>query len=185
MTYFTADTHVNHNREFIYEQRGFNNIQEHDVALFTEFSKLTDKDTLYIVGDVSCGRYSLESAIVFLNSLKCKTIIVKGNHDDGLFQNRSRLRFNINLIDSVYLDIKIDKCKITLCHYPMVSWNASHWNSWFLYGHVHNKPIPITGKMFDVALTKEHFSPYSINEIKEIMNELPNNWDYIERENIK
>ena len=64
----------------------------------------------------------------------------------------------------------------------MVSWNKSHYNSLNLYGHVHGKPIPITGKMLDVALTKEHFKPYTIDEVMTIMENKPNNWDFIDKE---
>src|SRR5690554_2307018 len=179
MTYFTADVHYGHDREFIYKQRGFNNIEDHDALIKYIFSNLQKEDTLYIIGDVSCGKDSLDNSLEFLSFLKCKTIIVKGNHDEQLFQNRKKLAFNIHFIDSVYLDIKINGQPITLCHYPMVSWNKSHYNSLSLYGHVHGKKIPIAGKMLDVALTKEHFKPYTIDEVMTIMENKPNNWDFI------
>lgn len=35
--------------------------------------------------------------------------------------------------------------------------------------------------MLDVAPTKEHFKPYSIDEIMTIMESKPNNWDYIDK----
>jgi len=63
----------------------------------------------------------------------------------------------------------------------MISWNRSHYNSLNLYGHVHNKKIPIDGKMFDVCPKKDHMYPYSLDEIIDIMESKPNNWDYIER----
>jgi len=181
MTYFLADPHYGHDREFIWKERGFLSIPEHDQKLLNNCSQLDKEDSFYIIGDVSCGRNSLENALEFLNKLTCKVFIVRGNHDEELFQHRRKLPFNIHFIDSVYLDIKVEGQKITLCHYPMISWNASHHGSWLLYGHVHNKKIPIDGKMLDVAPTKDHIYPYSLDEIKEIMKTKPNNWDYIEK----
>jgi len=181
MTYFIADPHHGHNREFIYKDRGFLSIPEHDQKLLNNCSQLDIEDTLYILGDVSCGKNSLENSIEFLSQLKCKVCVIKGNHDEELFQHRRKLPFIIHFIDSVYLDIKVEGQKITLCHYPMISWNASHHGSWLLYGHVHNKQIPLNGKMLDVAPTKEHMYPYSFNEIKEIMETKPDNWDFIQK----
>lgn len=180
MTYFMADPHYGHNREFIWKERGFNNIEEHDSCLLNNCKKLKTNDILYIVGDVSCGRNSLENALEFLNSLNCKVFVIKGNHDGSLFKNKDKVNANIKFIDSIYLDIDIGFQSITLCHYPMISWSASHFGSWLLYGHVHNKKIPIDGKMLDVAPTKDHMYPYSLDEIIDIMESKPNNWDYIE-----
>lgn len=154
MTYFISDPHYGHDREFIYKERGFLSIPEHDQKLLNNYSQLDIEDTLYILGDVSCGKNSLENSIEFLSQLKCKVYVIKGNHDEELFQHRKKLPYNIHFIDSVYLDIKVEGQKITLCHYPMVSWNASHRGSWLLYGHVHNKQIPLNGKMLDVCPKK-------------------------------
>ena len=43
------------------------------------------------------------------------------------------------------------------------------------------KKIPIDGKMLDVCPKKEHMNAYSLDEIIDIMELKPNNWDYIEK----
>ena len=73
MTYFLADPHYGHDR--IYLERMFplehiNNIKK------------------YLIGDVSCGRNSLENALEFLNKLTCK-VFVKGNHDGSFSKIKS------------------------------------------------------------------------------------------------
>jgi len=65
MTYFIADPHYGHNREFIYKERGFLSISEHDQKLLNNCSQLDVSDTLYIIGDVSCGRNSLKRIGIF------------------------------------------------------------------------------------------------------------------------
>lgn len=175
MTYFTSDTHRGHDREFIYKQRGFNSIQEHDECLMDSINytvKVTD--ILYILGDIAWV-----DPVKFLNAIRCQNIyIIKGNHDKNLYNQKGLLKRTITLCNEL-LDIEIDKQKITLSHFPMLSWEKSHYNAWNLYGHLHLKQIPINGKMFDVAPSKEHLAPYSLDEIKEIMKTKPNNWDFI------
>ena len=70
---------------------------------------------------------------------------------------------------------------ITLCHYPMISWNKSHYNSWLLYGHVHNNEIPLKGKMMNVGVDVNNFYPVSFTQVKEYMNKQPNNYNYIKK----
>lgn len=180
MTYFLSDPHYNHDREFIYLNTGFKNIIDYNEDLVRGINYTTNnKDTLYIAGDVSCGLKSIENSLEFFKRIKCKIILIKGNHDSELFDN-DKIPSNVRLINSVYLDVKLNSQKITICHYPMLSWNSSHWNSWLLYGHVHNKKLPIDGKMFDICPKINHMFPYSFDEIKDIMNLKPNNWDFIE-----
>lgn len=177
MIYFIADSHSGHDREFIYKQRGFNSIQEHDEALLDGINyTVKQTDTLYILGDIAWV-----NPVKFLNSIYCEHIfVIKGNHDKDLYNQKGLLKRNITLCNEL-LDIKINGQKITLSHFPMISWEASHYNSWLIYGHVHGKKLPIDGKMFDVAPRKEHIQPYSFDEIVEIMKTKPNNWDYIKR----
>ena len=45
-----------------------------------------------------------------------------------------------------------EKRQITLCHYPIVEWNAYFYGSWHIYGHIHNKKEDT----FKVMSQKEH-----------------------------
>jgi len=175
MTYFTADSHFGHDREFIYKNRGFDNIVQHDIELVDSINYTVKAyDTLYILGDVAW-----KDPVKFLSMLYCEHIfIIKGNHDNNLYQQKGKLNSTATLCNEL-LDIKIDEQKITLSHFPMISWQASHHGSWLLYGHVHGKTLPIKGKMLDVSPYIDHIQPYSFDEINSIMKNKPNNWDYI------
>ena len=174
MKYFISDPHSNHDAEFIVKERGFDNVEKYNEALIDGINYLTrnPEDELYILGDV--GKKPLE----FLGKLVCGEIhVIRGNHDNGLYSGRMKSK-NIELHNEIF-ETNIGTVPVVLCHYPMVSWNRSHWGSWLLYGHVHHKELPIKGKMLDVAPTAEHMFPYSEKEIEEIMKTLPNNWDLI------
>lgn len=173
--YFIADPHEGHNADFIVRNNGFNSIEEYNEALIDGINyRVKADDMLYILGDVSW-----KDAMSFLRKLRCKNIrIIRGNHDASLYKNRHLIPENTILLEDIAM-INVEGQDIVLCHYPMVCWNKSHWGSWHLYGHVHNKELPLRGKLFDVAPCKEHMSPYSFQEIKEIMKTLPDNWDLI------
>lgn len=178
MIYFTADIHWKHNARFLLDDRGFESGEEHDTAILKAINSTVKRsDVLWILGDVVW-----KEAPEFLHSLKCDYIrIVRGNHDGKLYNDKRLLNRKKIVLRSQLEDVKYDGQKITLCHYPMVSWNASHYDSWLLYGHVHGKTLPMVGKMFDVCPKADHLAPYSLDEVKEIMSTLPHNWDYVDK----
>jgi len=176
MKYFIADLHLGHNREFVYKDRGFDTIEAHDEALIANIkAKVTPNDRLYILGDV----YFDKKYTDILISLNREITVVEGNHDRKLYRD-SRYCERVRLCPAI-MDIRVDKHNITLSHFPMMSWNQSHYGAWNLHGHVHHKVLPVLGKQFDCCPTKEHLYPWSIKELETIMANMPSNWDYIEK----
>lgn len=112
----------------------------------------------------------------YLDSLNGQFYIVKGNHDRKVNFNHKKV---IHVVDGYY-NIKIEKQDITLCHFPMLTWNKSHWNAWHLYGH-HHAPLPEhldSGKRMNVNYDVIH-KPVSFEEVKELMSNKEDNWDLI------
>jgi calcineurin-like phosphoesterase family protein len=94
-------------------------------------------DVLWCLGDwVFGGRDSLRNARWFRDQIHCRTIfLVWGNHDDR------RIR---DLFAATYdqVEIQVEGVKMTLNHYPMLTWTGQHHASVecpniHLYGHVH------------------------------------------------
>lgn len=177
MIYFFADSHFGHDREFIYKDRGCSSIEEHDSLLIKNFNSIVKSgDEVYFLGDFAPVKPN-----DYFKALICdRWNFILGNHDKKLIEQLSKSR--IVSVTNGFLDIKYYKQKITLSHFPMMSWEASHWNSWNLYGHVHLKTLPIQGKMMDVSPTKDHLYPYSLDEVYEHMRHQPDNWDLIIKE---
>lgn len=51
--WITSDLHIGHNREFVYEYRGFASCEEHDAVLVENWNSLVaEDDIVYILGDV-------------------------------------------------------------------------------------------------------------------------------------
>ena len=82
--YLTSDLHIGHDKPFIYEERGFKNIREHDIAVIENInSTVEENDILYILGDL-CMTSSLgtDYAKDILSNIKCKNVkVIAGNHE--------------------------------------------------------------------------------------------------------
>ena len=79
MIYFTSDLHFNHDKEFIYKNRGFNTIDEMNSTIIRNWNNLVeDSDIVYILGDIMLGT---DESIELFNKLKGQKKIVLGNHD--------------------------------------------------------------------------------------------------------
>ena len=47
----TSDLHIGHNKEFVYKERGFQSIEEHDSALLSNWNELVSSDdVVYVLG---------------------------------------------------------------------------------------------------------------------------------------
>jgi len=95
-------------------------------------------DTLWCLGDWAFGRGGdyLRNARWFRDQIQCRTIhLIWGNHDDEKIRD---------LFSSTQDQAEINDrgVRITLNHYPMLTWNGQHHGSVaepniHLYGHVH------------------------------------------------
>jgi calcineurin-like phosphoesterase family protein len=95
-------------------------------------------DTLWCLGDWSVGRGGdyVRHARWFRDQIRCRTIhLIWGNHDDRSIRD---------LFASTHdqAEIRDGGARLTLNHYPMVTWNGQHHATVaepniHLYGHVH------------------------------------------------
>ena len=101
--------------------------------------KVTNGDTVYILGDVSM-RGKSEKLIAYVATLKGKKVLIKGNHDD-LSDYRYQQLFD-EICDYKEITDSVDgkTYDLVLCHYPILSWNKMNRGSILLYGHTHNSP---------------------------------------------
>ena len=99
--------------------------------------KITNGDTVYILGDVSLRGRS-EELIALVSTLKGHKILIRGNHDDT-----SDLRYQ-KLYDEICDCKEITDClgretvHLVLSHYPILMWKNQRKGWIHLYGHLHN-----------------------------------------------
>lgn len=145
--------------------------------------KVKANDTVYLIGDFCFGNEKVIYSC--LNRLNGKIKIVFGNHDKTLRKFAKKdLNAHYNLRNRVeflgdYKEIEINGQKIILCHYPLLTWNKKHHNSFMLHGHCHynlsisRKESKEIGKILDVGVDGNNFSPYSFEDIERIMKNKP------------
>ena len=145
-------------------------------------SVVKESDTVYHTGDFAWCNHAEYS-----RRLNGNLYLVKGNHDyksNKFYIEKCKFNSIIHISD-----LKIDKMPLTLCHYPMLEWNKSHFNSWHLYSHPHggritlkvgNERVRIGGKMHDVSVDNNNFTPIEWEDIRVMMKEKPDNINYIQ-----
>jgi len=165
--FFTSDLHLNHANILKYCNRPFKNVEEMDRVIIENFkSTLKEGDTLYILGDLTFKRQYAENFLRIITGMGVEVHFIIGNHDkDGK---------TLEIIEKYCTDvqemkeIQIQGIKITMCHYPMYSWNASHYGAWHLFGHVHGRK-PFATKQYDVGVDSNDFKPVSFTWLRRVM----------------
>jgi len=77
-----------------------------------------------------------EVAAWIMDGISCRKVrFTIGNPDTVMEPGRSGLFLSILGIE----DVEVAGQPITLCHYPMRSWNKSYHGAWLLYGYVHGR----------------------------------------------
>ena len=115
--YFIADTHFSHENIIRICNRPFNNIEEMEEKLISNWNnKVLDNDIVYILGDFSF-KAPKEKAISILNKLNGRKILIRGNHDKYVGQRDFDECFE-KIYD--YLQITENKQQLILSHYPII-----------------------------------------------------------------
>jgi len=132
------------------------------------------KDLVYVLGDLIMvpkqvdGTPTMKIYRRLRSRLQGRIFLIKGNHDLG---SKEYYECFTGVCEGIK-DLIIDKQKVTLCHYPMRSWNCSFHSSWHLFGHTHSRLENVnTGLSFDVGVDVPDwdYKPVSWEQIKEKM----------------
>jgi calcineurin-like phosphoesterase family protein len=188
--WFTSDSHYNHSgicRGVSHwpEGRGtrdFHSLGEMNDAIVSGINSVVGEDDYLVhMGDWSFGGF--ESIVEFRNRIVCKNIILfLGNHDHHIRNNKDGARGYFKHVSSYdVLDIRkpvgneTKKYQFVCCHFPIASWDGMSKKIPHLHGHVHLPPnLKINeGRAMDVGVDGNNLSPYSLNEILNIMKDRP------------
>ena len=150
--FYTSDLqlHISHTNICKFTNRKLFTSQElHDQWLVDLHNKqVTSSDLVYILGDLSFGKYEHTKEI--LQAMQGQKIAIKGNHDNEQHLNKLA-KEGIIQGWKLYDEITIQETKACLFHFPILVWNKQHYGSWHLFGHSHGSLTP-SGKCLDVGL---------------------------------
>ena len=174
MIYFTSDLHIGHNKEFIWKERGFSSIEEHDNEILKRWNEVVKpEDEVYVLGDLAMGDNEKEWNNIFY-CLNGKNIyFIQGNHDTNRKIDMYEINYKMDYLGAAYFfDYK--KKKFYLSHFPTLVGNKDDKKFfWNLSGHTHSKNKFEYGQyhIYNVAVDAHNCYPVSIEDIiKDIQN---------------
>lgn len=142
MNYYISDMHLlNKNQTRAgknYDNRPFADEAEMSAYFLEHWNKkVTNGDTVYIMGDISLKGKS-DELVSLVARLNGKKVLVLGNHD-SVEDYRYRVLFHeICYMKEITENFAGQAYKLVLCHFPVLMWSGQHRGTILLYGHTHN-----------------------------------------------
>ena len=182
--WFMSDLHYNHENVIKFNRRPFENVKEMNWHIEQELiTKIGPGDILFDMGDLfwKTDETTMKNVISLASPKEWYKIL--GNHDNYNVYRKSYIGTLFTLLSDI-LEINVDhegrNYKLTLCHYPMISWNGKARGTLMIHGHCHGNIDNINTEStdlrvdvgFDGALAKKTGSfLISFEDILEYMKE--------------
>lgn len=162
MHYFTADLHINHANVIKYDNRPFENIDQHDHTIIANLKPEEEHqgshNELWILGDVALSVPKLAYMMDIIRPQWQKIHLIRGNHDDKGAWKKKHWFDSAN--EALYL--RVDReTKVYMSHYAHRVWRNSHHGSLHFHGHSHGA-LPTWGKSLDVGTMNFGWKPMSL-----------------------
>jgi len=135
--WFTSDLHLFHANIIKLDGRPYADVNE----MFNDIkekwnSQVSPDDHIFILGDILWG--SPKTGLInFNNNFNGHKHVILGNHDKEHNENFECFD-TVDRLAKIVVTDGIKSKGITLCHYPMSSWDGTFRGEWQLFGHVHN-----------------------------------------------
>jgi calcineurin-like phosphoesterase family protein len=180
--FFISDLHIGHKNVLKFDGRPFADVDEMHIEMIKRWNEVVDDDDIvYYLGDLAFARDELTKWFIY--SLKGKINFILGNHDKmkdiikfGRWENIHEYGTEINVKDEDTIGSRGSNGyqRIIMSHYPILSWNKSHYGSWHLHGHCHGSLIKSNQdyykrKVMDVGCNVIDYTPISYEKVKGIM----------------
>lgn len=162
--WYSADQHFGHESIVTNARRPFRDVEHMNAVLIERlWDRVGPDDDLWIVGDFAFGPKAKEESWllgIFGQLPGARRHLIVGNHDGPLTQALPW--------DSLSLLAEVDDAAsdrpVTLCHYPMMTWNNARKGSLHLFGHVHGNWQGSTNSA-NVGVDVWDFYPVNIQEV--------------------
>ena len=181
--WFVSDLHMYHTNIIRLSNRPFADIEEMSKVLVDNWNNVVKEDDIvFNLGDFCWS----ESYIIWakvIDKLNGHQVLIKGNHDHP--KTLQKLSEQYKLIDSHQgnplfvknldklflirerLELRHNKDRFLLDHFPQYSWVGSYHGVYHLHGHIHEKNNDIsTTNTYNVSIERNLYRPLSLDEIK-------------------
>lgn len=163
--WFTSDTHFGHDNIIGFCKRPWVNSIEMDADMIKIWNKVVGPDDeVWHLGDFSFHRNDWRNDAAIREQLNGKIHIIAGNHDNYGYLKKCGFASVHDGIVNKHFTLEQRHCPMVLAHYPLREWDGFYYNTYHLYGHVHNT-LPGYGRSMDVGVDTNNFMPYSLEQI--------------------
>ena len=160
MYFFTSDEHYFHKNIMKHSNRPFSSVEEMNSELIKRHNKVVGKNDIVIHGgDLTFIKPKERVYREIVNKLNGNHIFVQGNHDHWIPKKERK-----HIWEKYFKEYGLH---IVVCHYPMRTWNKSHYGSIQLFGHVHGNLEPYPNQ-YDIGVDVNNFYPVSLEYIAEM-----------------
>ena len=171
MIFYISDPHLGHENIIKHCNRPFSCADEMDEAIIENWNtRVTNGDTVRIMGDLMFRNRKHPEE--YLSRLKGKKHLIVGNHDKAWMKKVDLSRW-FESVEMMTFFIDGDR-KITMCHYPMMSWPFSNHGGWMIYGHIHENTnmdywplIARNDHMLNAGVDINGFAPVTFEEMQQ------------------
>lgn len=178
MNYYTADPHFGHDKIRDFCARPFRDVSEMDAYILTAYqAALRPRDDLWIIGDFAFAKIDDAARLeTLLASIPGRKHLVRGNHDKPWMTKLTGWASVHDLIE-----IKENGYRLTLCHYPMITFPGARHGALQLFGHVHQNWAGSRNSV-NVGVDVWDFQPVTLGDILNGAQSLPINplWHDVE-----
>lgn len=175
--WFTSDHHFGHKNIIGYCNRLFKTVEEMDIKLVDNWNALIGPgDLVYHLGDFCLGNKDLADVYFHQLNGSIKVLYNPWHHDGRWLRGNPWSKDGIlvsYLSPLVSLKAKRpqeESVYIMLCHYPLASWDRSHYGSLHLHGHCHGNLLNSSENLLvrvDVGVDVQNYCPVSLSSILE------------------
>ena len=161
------DPHLGHDNIRKHCGRPFDTTQAMDEALIANYTRFVGKNDDVIIG----GDFAWRNHAHYLAQLPGYKTLIWGNHDN--IQDYALRGFE-RVVGSRrhpgILEFGIGEHQLSVCHYPLMSWNASFHGSWHVHGHCHGR-LPERADVFraDLGVDVFQFRPVNFDVVRQKM----------------
>ena len=183
--FFTSDTHFGHQRNFLWEPRGFNSIEEHDETIIKNWNEVVGpEDEVWHLGDVMLN--DNEHGLECIKRLNGRIHLIIGNHDTDTRCDLYQKCPNIVSIDFAR-ELKIGKYYFWLCHYPTITANYDDDRPWAkhlidIYAHTHQQTKFYNGNPYMYCVCLDAHNNYPV-ELEQILKDIKEQKEFLDKEN--
>lgn len=190
--FITSDLHLNHNKEFLYGARGFDNVEDHNTSAFDSINSVCkDNDVLFVLGDF-CLNATFDQFLDFVCNIRCKMWFLNGNHPNpwlkeykiwSITNHRCEYAIGAQWLNKIVcygdqVNLIWNKRVFVCSHFPLLVFDGSKHGAIHLHGHCHGNlksSLPSAtenGKILDVGWDVFR-APVGFDEITKIMATKP------------